>query len=86
MRIAMRSSTTSTARPKWIRSNQLVISVDTKRRSLWLFQECRAGVGAKGQPEEVRVHDFQIREPIKGRWSLRVYGCLMRARIDMNER
>jgi len=31
------------------------------------FKECRAGVERKGKPEEVRVHDFEIREPDKGK-------------------
>jgi len=45
-----------------------VISVDTKKKELvGDFKNAGREWELKDQPEEVRVHDFEIREPDKGK-------------------
>jgi hypothetical protein len=53
---------------RYLKQGQPVISVDTKKKELvGDFKNAGQEWELKGQPEEVRVHDFQIREPEKGK-------------------
>jgi hypothetical protein len=53
---------------RYLKQGEPVISVDTKKKELvGDFKNAGREWELKGQPEEVRVHDFQIREPDKGK-------------------
>ena len=53
---------------RYLKQGEPVISVDTKKKELvGDFKNPGREWELKGQPEEVRVHDFQIREPDKGK-------------------
>jgi transposase len=53
---------------RYLKQGEPVISVDTKKKELvGDFKNSGREWELKGQPEEVRVHDFQIREPDKGK-------------------
>ena len=53
---------------RYLKHGQPVISVDTKKKELvGDFKNAGREWELKGQPEEVRVHDFEIREPDKGK-------------------
>lgn len=53
---------------RYLKQGQPVISVDTKKKELvGDFKNAGREWQLKGQPEQVRVHDFQIREPEKGK-------------------
>jgi Rhodopirellula transposase DDE domain len=53
---------------RYLKQSQPVISVDTKKRELvGDFKNAGREWQAKGNPEPVRVHDFAIREPDKGK-------------------
>jgi len=53
---------------RYLKQGEPVISVDTKKKE-WVGDFKNAGREGhpKGQPEPVRVHDFEIREPGKGK-------------------
>jgi hypothetical protein len=53
---------------RYLKQGEPVISVDTKKKELvGDFKNAGREWELKGQPGEVRVHDFQIREPDKGK-------------------
>ena len=53
---------------RYLKQGEPVISVDTKKKELvGDFKNAGRAWELKGQPEEVRVHDFEIREPDKGK-------------------
>ena len=53
---------------RYLKQGQPVISVDTKKKELvGDFKNAGREWRSKGRPEEVRVHDFEIREPSKGK-------------------
>ena len=53
---------------RYLKQGEPVISVDTKKKELvGDFKNAGQEWELKGQPEEVRVHDFQIRKPDKGK-------------------
>jgi hypothetical protein len=53
---------------RYLKRGDPVISVDTKKKELvGNFKNVGREWQLKGQPEQVRVHDFQIREPEKGK-------------------
>ena len=53
---------------RYLKQGEPVISVDTKKKELvGDFKNAGREWELKGQPEEVRVHDFAIREPDKGK-------------------
>jgi transposase len=53
---------------RYLKQGEPVISVDTKKKELvGDFKNAGREWELKGQPEEVRVHDFKIREPDKGK-------------------
>ena len=53
---------------RYLKQGEPVISVDTKKKELvGDFKNAGRQWELKGQPEEVRVHDFEIREPDKGK-------------------
>lgn len=53
---------------RYLKQGEPVISVDTKKKELvGDFKNAGREWQAKGQPEKVRVHDFEIREPGKGK-------------------
>jgi len=53
---------------RYLKQGQPVISVDTKKKELvGNFKNAGREWELKGQPGEVRVHDFEIREPGKGK-------------------
>ena len=53
---------------RYLKQGEPVISVDTKKKELvGDFKNAGRKWELKGQPEEVRVHDFEIREPDKGK-------------------
>jgi Rhodopirellula transposase DDE domain len=53
---------------RYLKQGDPVISVDTKKKELvGDFKNAGREWQAKGQPEPVRVHDFEIREPDKGK-------------------
>jgi hypothetical protein len=53
---------------RYLKQGQPVISVDTKKKELvGDFKNGGREWQSKGQPERVRVHDFEIREPGKGK-------------------
>jgi Rhodopirellula transposase DDE domain len=53
---------------RYLKQGEPVISVDTKKKELvGDFKNAGREWELKGQPEEVRVHDFEIREPDKGK-------------------
>ncbi len=53
---------------RYLKQGEPVISVDTKKKELvGDFKNAGQEWELKGQPEEVRVHDFAIREPGKGK-------------------
>jgi len=53
---------------RYLKQGQPVISVDTKKKELvGNFKNTGREWELKGQPGEVRVHDFEIREPGKGK-------------------
>jgi transposase len=53
---------------RYLKQGQPVISVDTKKKELvGDFKNAGREWELKGQPEQVRVHDFEIREPDKGK-------------------
>ena len=53
---------------RYLKRGEPVISVDTKKKELvGDFKNAGRAWELKGQPEEVRVHDFEIREPDKGK-------------------
>ena len=53
---------------RYLKQGEPVISVDTKKKELvGDFKNAGREWELKGQPKEVRVHDFQIREPDKGK-------------------
>jgi transposase len=53
---------------RYLKQSEPVISVDTKKKELvGDFKNAGREWELKGQPEEVRVHDFAIREPDKGK-------------------
>jgi transposase len=55
---------------RYLKQGEPVISVDTKKKELvGDFKNGGREWQLKGQPEAVRVHDFQIREPGKGKVS-----------------
>jgi hypothetical protein len=52
----------------YLKQGEPVISVDTKKKELvGDFKNAGREWQAKGEPEPVRVHDFEIREPDKGK-------------------
>ena len=52
---------------RYLKQGEPVISVDTKKKELvGAFKNAGRDWELKGQPEEVRVHDFEIRQPEKG--------------------
>jgi hypothetical protein len=53
---------------RYLKQGEPVISVDTKKKELvGDFKNAGREWQPKGQPEPVRVHDFEIREPDKGK-------------------
>ena len=53
---------------RYLKQGEPVISVDTKKKELvGDFKNAGREWELKSQPEEVRVHDFEIREPDKGK-------------------
>jgi hypothetical protein len=53
---------------RYLKQSEPVISVDTKKKELvGDFKNAGREWERKGQPEEVGVHDFEIREPDKGK-------------------
>jgi hypothetical protein len=53
---------------RYLKQGEPVISVDTKKKELvGDFKNAGREWELKGQPEEVRVHDFEIREADKGK-------------------
>ena len=53
---------------RYLKQGEPVISVDTKKKELvGDFKNAGREWALKGQPEQVRVHDFEIREPAKGK-------------------
>ena len=53
---------------RYLKQGEPVISVDTKKKELvGDFKNAGREWQSKGQPEQVRVHDFEIREPDKGK-------------------
>ena len=53
---------------RYLKQGEPVISVDTKKKELvGDFKNAGRKWELKGQPEEVRVHDFEIRQPDKGK-------------------
>jgi len=53
---------------RYLKQGEPVISVDTKKKELvGDFKNSGREWQSKGQPERVRVHDFEIREPDKGK-------------------
>jgi Rhodopirellula transposase DDE domain len=53
---------------RYLKQGEPVISVDTKKKELvGDFKNAGREWELKGQPEEVRVHDFEIRQPDKGK-------------------
>jgi hypothetical protein len=53
---------------RYLKQSEPVISVDTKKKELvGDFKNAGREWERKGKPEEVRVHDFEIREPDKGK-------------------
>ena len=53
---------------RYLKQGEPVISVDTKKKELvGDFKNAGREWELNGQPEEVRVHDFEIREPDKGK-------------------
>jgi transposase len=53
---------------RYLKQGEPVISVDTKKKELvGDFKNAGREWELKGQPEKVRVHDFKIREPDKGK-------------------
>ena len=53
---------------RYLKQGEPVISVDTKKKELvGDFKNAGREWQLKGQPEQVRVHDFQIRQPEKGK-------------------
>jgi len=57
---------------RYLKQGEPVISVDTKKKELvGDFKNAGREWELKGQPEEVRVHDFEIREPERESGSLR---------------
>jgi transposase len=53
---------------RYLKQGEPVISVDTKKKELvGDFKNAGREWEPKGEPEEVRVHDFEIREPDKGK-------------------
>ncbi len=53
---------------RYLKQSEPVISVDTKKKELvGDFKNAGREWELKSQPEEVRVHDFEIREPDKGK-------------------
>jgi transposase len=53
---------------RYLKQGEPVISVDTKKKELvGDFKNAGREWQLKGQPEPVRVHDFEIREPEKGK-------------------
>ena len=53
---------------RYLKQGEPVISVDTKKKELvGDFKNAGQEWELKGQPEEVRVHDFQIRKPDNGK-------------------
>jgi transposase len=53
---------------RYLKQCEPVISVDTKKKELvGDFKNAGREWHAKGQPEQVRVHDFQIHQPDKGK-------------------
>lgn len=53
---------------RYLKQGEPVISVDTKKKELvGDFKNAGREWELTGQPEEVRVHDFEIREPDKGK-------------------
>jgi DDE family transposase len=53
---------------RYLKQREPVISVDTKKKELvGDFKNAGREWALQGQPEEVRVHDFAIREPDKGK-------------------
>jgi transposase len=53
---------------RYLKQGEPVISVDTKKKELvGDFKNAGREGQLKGQPEPVRVHDFEIREPEKGK-------------------
>ena len=53
---------------RYLKQGEPVISVDTKKKELvGDFKNAGREWELKGQPEEVRVHDFEIRQPEKGK-------------------
>ncbi len=53
---------------RYLRQGQPVISVDTKKKELvGDFKNGGREWRPQGQPEQVRIHDFEIREPGKGK-------------------
>ena len=53
---------------RYLKQGEPVISVDTKKKELvGDFKNAGREWRSKGQPELVRVHDFEIREPDKGK-------------------
>ena len=53
---------------RYLKQGEPVISVDTKKKELvGDFKNAGQEWELKSQPEEVRVHDFEIREPDKGK-------------------
>ena len=53
---------------RYLKQSEPVISVDTKKKELvGDFKNAGREWERQGQPEEVRVHDFEIREPDKGK-------------------
>jgi Rhodopirellula transposase DDE domain len=59
---------------RYLKRGDPVISVDTKKKELvGDFKNAGREWLPKGQPESVRVHDFEIREPDKGKAPYGVY-------------
>jgi hypothetical protein len=53
---------------RYLKQGEPVISVDTKKKELvGDFKNAGREWQLQGQPEPVRVHDFEIREPDKGK-------------------
>jgi len=53
---------------RYLKQGEPVVSVDTKKKELvGDFKNGGREWQSKGQPEQVRVHDFEIREPGKGK-------------------
>src|SRR5712671_6558482 len=70
---------------RYLKQGEPVISVDTKKKELvGDFKNAGREWELKGQPEEVRVHDFEIREPDKGKVApYGVYGGSNGARVRL---